>query len=302
MFKHRTTWHKIIFGDCREMNEIETPVHLAVTSPPYFNAPFDYPGLFKNYEEFLGLLKDVARQLKEKLDQGRIACFVTQDMRIKGKLYPICADLIKIMLDAGFDYREKIIWRIPEGYVRISRRSGVLIQNQQPMYFYPDNLFEEILVFQNGQFDYKLIKKFPKEVLKESRIDIKKFNQEKWFLSVWDITNVLPLPGRLEKGIAAFPEEIPRRLIRLYSFPGEIVLDPFLGSGTTSKVAMMLGRNSIGYEIDLELKPVIKRKLSQPSLGMEKIKIEYSEKKEAKRLRNFLQKKIANQKSVTKKR
>ena len=293
------SWHKIIFGDCRKMDEVQDPVHLVITSPPYFNAPFDYPDLFESYEEFLDLLRDVAKQLKKKLAPGRIACFVTQDVRIKGELFPVCEDLVKIMLKEGFDYREKIIWRKPEGYVRISRRSGVLVQKRYPMYFYPDNIFEEILIFQNGKFNYNLIKELPGKIREESQIDIQRFNEEKWYLSVWDITNVLPLQGRLEEGIAAFPEEIPRRLILLYSFPGETVLDPLLGSGTTSKVAMMLERNSIGYEIDLELKPVVKQKLSQPPL--DKIRIEFIERKDAKRLRGFLQGRILNQQSVTKK-
>jgi DNA modification methylase len=301
------TWHKIIFGDSRDMHEIEKPVHLMITSPPYFNAPFDYPELFKSYNEFLDLIRALAKELKKVLANGRIACFITQDVRIKGKLYPICSDIIRIMIEEGFLYRDKIIWRKPEGYIRISRRSGVLIQHQLPMYFYPDNIFEEILIFQKGEFEYEILKKFDKETLKNSRINIDIFNKEKWYLTVWDVTNVLPLKGRLEEGIAAFPEEIPNRLIRLFSYVGETVLDPFVGSGTTSKVAMELGRNSYGYEIDLELKPIILKKLG----AAQKIKedkyftltgneIEIIIRKDAKRLRTFLQKKIKEQRSVIK--
>jgi len=301
------TWHKIIFGDSRDMHEIEKPVHLMITSPPYFNAPFDYPELFKSYNEFLDLIRALAKELKKVLANGRIACFITQDVRIKGKLYPICSDIIRIMIEEGFLYRDKIIWRKPEGYIRISRRSGVLIQHQFPMYFYPDNIFEEILIFQKGEFEYGSLKKFDKETLKNSRINIDIFNKEKWYLSVWDITNVLPLKGRLEEGIAAFPEEIPNRLIRLFSYVGETVLDPFVGSGTTSKVAMELGRNSYGYEIDLELKPIILKKLGVAQkikedkyLTLTGNEIEIIIRKDAKRLRTFLQKKIKEQRSVIK--
>jgi DNA modification methylase len=301
------TWHKIIFGDSRDMHEIEKPVHLMITSPPYFNAPFDYPELFKNYDEFLDLIRALAKELKKVLAKGRIACFITQDVRIKGKLYPICSDIIRIMIEEGFLYRDKIIWRKPEGYIRISRRSGVLIQHQLPMYFYPDNIFEEILIFQKGEFEYETLKKFDEVTLKNSRINIDIFNKEKWYLSVWDITNVLPLKGRLEEGIAAFPEEIPNRLIRLFSYVGETVLDPFVGSGTTSKVAMELGRNSYGYEIDLELKPIILKKLGVAQkieedkyLTLTGNEIEIIIRKDAKRLRTFLQKKIKEQRSVIK--
>jgi len=294
------TLHKIIFGDCRSMKEIgDEQVHLMITSPPYYNAPFDYPGLFNSYDEYLDLIRAVAKELKRVLCKGRIACFVTQDVRIAGKLYPICSDIIRIMINEGFIYRDRIIWRKPEGYIRISRRSGVVIQHPYPMYFYPDNIFEEILIFQKGKFDYASLKKMEKKILEGSKIDLKKFNREKWYLSVWDITNVLPLENRLEKGIAAFPDEIPRRLISLFSFKGETVLDPFLGSGTTTKVSMELGRNSIGYEIDVELKPIILKKISQSTLLGDKVEVIVRE--DSKRLRTFLQKRILEQKSVTKK-
>jgi len=293
------TLHQIIFGDCRNMKEIgDGKVHLMVTSPPYYNAPFDYPDLFKSYDEYLDLIGNLAKELKRVLCKGRIACFVTQNVRIKGKLYPVCSDIIKIMIDGGFIYRDRIVWRKSEGYIRISRRSGVLIQHPYPMYFYPDNIFEEILIFQNGKFDYAYLKEIKKETLNQSKILLKEFNREKWYLSVWDITNVLPLEGRLEKGIAAFPDEIPRRLIRLFSFKGETVLDPFLGSGTTTRVAMELGRNSIGYEIDIELKPIILKKVGQSTLSGDKVKVIV--RKDSKKLRTFLQERVSVQRSVTK--
>ncbi len=106
------------------------------------------------------------------------------------------------------------------------------------MYYYPDNLQESILIFQKGEFDYKSI---PEDIREEE------YQKNKWYLNVWYITNVLH--NRLERGIAAFPEEIPYRLIKLFSYKGETVLDPFMGSGTTLKVAIALGRRAIGYEI-----------------------------------------------------
>ena len=287
------TKHKIIFGDASDMHELKNgSIQLVVTSPPYFNAPFDYPNLFKGYEEFLNLLKNVGKELWRVLEKGRVACFVVQDVRINGKLYPIVADLIKIMTEIGFTYRDKIIWRKPEGYIRISRRSGVLLQHPYPMYFYPDNIYEEIVIFQKGKFDFKKFKKIKKDILEKSKIDKNEFLKKKWYLSVWDITNVLPLKGRLEEGIAAFPEEIPRRLIKLFTLKGETVLDPFLGSGTTTKVAIESGRNSVGYEIDLELEQIIKRKIGLGKPTLRKFKVEFIKRPEAKKLRTFLQNKI----------
>jgi len=130
------------------------------------------------------------------------------------------------------------------------------------MYYYPDNIQESILIFQKGKFDYSYVRELSSRRREGSRIPLDKYNGDGWHLTVWNITNVLPLGQRLEKGIAAFPEEIPRRLIRLYSFQGETVLDPFLGSGTTMKVARELGRSSWGYEIDPRLEKVIKRKMA----------------------------------------
>ncbi|MEM3265623.1 MAG: site-specific DNA-methyltransferase [Thermoplasmata archaeon] len=291
----------IVFGDSRNMKELpDGSVHLVVTSPPYFNAPFDYPDLFKDYDEFLGLIRDVARELYRVLAEGRIACFVTQDVRINGKLYPVTADILRIMMEEGFNYRDRIIWKKPEGYVRISRRSGVQIQHPYPMYFYPDNIYEEILILQKGEYRYPK----NKAELESSRIDIQEFNREKWYLSVWDITNVLPVKGRIEEGIAAFPEEIPYRLIKLFSYVGETVLDPFMGSATTLKVAVELRRKAVGYEIDLELLDVVKKKL-----GIDHAKLFNSDssnfeiiiREDAKRLRSWLQEKVKKQRTVTQK-
>src|SRR5947199_7948062 len=182
-------------------------------------------------------------------------------MLVKGQKYPVVADITRLMLQAGFRYRDRIVWVKPKGYVRISRRSGVVIQHPYPMYYYPDNIQESILIFQKGRFDYSYVRDLSLRLLEKSRIPLKDYNGDEWHLSVWNITNVLPLGLRLEKGVAAFPEEIPKRLIKLFSFHGETVLDPFLGSGTTMKVAQELGRNSWGYEIDRGLKKIIKRKM-----------------------------------------
>jgi len=257
-----STVHRVVFGNCRTMKEIhDESIQLMVTSPPYYNAPFDYPNLFKNYDEFLSLISYLARDLYRVLAPGRVACFVTDDMLVKGEKYPVVADITRLMLDAGFRYRDRIVWVKPKGYVRISRRSGVVIQHPYPMYYYPDNIHESILIFQKGRFDYSHLQELDPKSISKSKISIDDYHNQEWYLTVWNITNVLPLRERLEKGIAAFPEEIPKRLIKLFSFHGETVLDPFLGSGTTMRVAQELGRNSWGYEIDRGLKKIITQKL-----------------------------------------
>jgi len=300
MDKTMKTYHKLIFGDAENMKELEDKsVHLVVTSPPYFNAPFDYPDLFESYDAYLNKMKKVAKELKRVVAEGRIVGIVCDDTLIDGKKYPVVADLTKIYIEEGFIYRDKIIWIKPEGYIRISRRSGVILQHSYPMYFYPDNIQETILIFQNGKFEYKKIAKEEKE---KSKIDIEEYQKNKWYLTTWNITNVLPFKNRLEEGIAAFPEEIPYRLIKLFSYVGETILDPFMGSGTTNKVAGMLGRNSVGYEIDLELCEIVKEKmgLKQKSLFERDYEVEIIIRNDAKHLRTYLQDKIKKQRSVVK--
>ena len=232
-------------------------VHLMITSPPYFNAPFDYKGLFKSYGQYLGVLKNFAKETHRVLQDGRIAVLNIDDMLIDGEKFPIVADATKIFQEAGFRYRDRIIWKKPEGYLRISKRSGVILQNPYPMYFYPDNLLESIIIFQKGRFDYRII---PAEVRDKSKIDKDEFQKNKWFMTLWEMTNVLP-GSPLEKDIAAFPEELAFRIIKLFSYVGETVLDPFCGSGTTMKVARLLRRNSYGIEILRDLEPIIRKKV-----------------------------------------
>ena len=295
------TVHRIVFGDSRTMSEItDESIQLMVTSPPYFNAPFDYPDLFKDYKEFLGLIRDLSRDLYRVLASGRVACFVTDDMLVKGEKYPIVADITRLMIDAGFRYRDRIVWVKPKGYVRISRRSGVVLQHPYPMYYYPDNIQESILIFQKGRFDYSYLRKLSAKDLEKSQIPLDEFNGDGWYLTVWNITNVLPLGQRLEKGVAAFPDEIPRRLIKLFSYTGETVLDPFLGSGTTSKIAKELGRNSWGYELDVELRDLIEKKLRNNNEKADG-EVRFLVRGDARKLRQSVQERVKRQMSVARK-
>ncbi|UCG02639.1 MAG: site-specific DNA-methyltransferase [Candidatus Heimdallarchaeota archaeon] len=238
------TKHYLLIGDCTKATEILNlpAIDLLVTSPPYFNAPFDYDELFENYEAFLHMMNKFADLYFKALKPGGIIGLNIDDMLIKSVKYPIISDTIKIFFNTGYILRGKIVWRKPEGYIRISRRSGVLLQNPYPMYYYPDNLLENILIFQKPS------------PLKLTKDEINSYQD------IWEITNVLPLKGRLETNIAAFPDELPSKLIKIFTQKGAWICDPFLGSGTTMKVARQLKRNSIGVEILEELIPVIREK------------------------------------------
>jgi len=239
------------------MEEIEDEsVHLVVTSPPYFNAPYDYKDFYDSYNQYLYLLEKVSKEIYRILQKGRIVALNIDDMLVDGEKFPIVADTTKIFINSGFKYRDRITWKKPDGYLRISRRSGVLLQHPYPMYFYPDNILESIIIFQKGKFDYRSISQ---EIRESSKIDKKEYIENRWYMNLWEMVNVLP-NSSLEKEIAAFPEELPNRIIKLFSYKGETVLDPFVGSGTTMKVARKLGRNSIGIEIKRSLIETIKTK------------------------------------------
>ena len=255
-----STTHTLIIGDCREMSEIaDNSIQLVIHSPPYFSAPHDYSGMFTSYQAYLNLLRSVAKELWRVVAEGRIVVLIIDDMLVDGIKYPIVADATRIYLAAGFRYRDRIIWKKPDGYVTRSRRSGVLVQNPYPMYYYPDNLLETILVLQKGIFDYKSV---PKDIRERSGKQLTAYlaKNRQWHLNFWQICNVLP-NSKLEKGIAAFPYELADRLIRLYSYVGDTVLDCFAGSATVMKAALELERSSIGIEIDMNLLPTIKQKI-----------------------------------------
>ena len=184
-----STFHKLIIGSSETMDEIEDgSVQLVVTSPPYFNAPFDYKELYSSYEHYLSMLRNVAMESFRVLSAGRIFALNIDDMLVKGEKFPIVADATRIFLDAGFRYRDRIIWKKPDGYLRISRRSGVILQNPYPMYFYPDNLLESIILFQKGKFYYKSI---DENIREESKIDKVEFQKSKWYSTLWEISRLL---------------------------------------------------------------------------------------------------------------
>ncbi|MFX0139614.1 MAG: DNA methyltransferase [Candidatus Hodarchaeota archaeon] len=158
---------------------------------------------------------------------------------------------MKIFIDIGYTIKGRIVWKKPDGYVRISQRSGVFLQNPYPMYYYPDNLIECILIFQK-----------PKKIILEKPNTIYESN-------VWEMTNVLPIEGRLEEKIAAFPLILPKKIIKLFTREQQSVCDPFVGSGTTMRVARDLKRNSIGIEILKELVPIIRKKTGFISESLE---------------------------------
>ncbi len=198
------------------------------------------------------------------LKPGGILALNIDDMLIKGVKYPIISDTTKILTNLGFIFLGRIVWKKPEGYIRISRRSGVFIQHPYPMYFYPDNLIENVVIFQRSPaMDHEE----PKLVITTD---------------IWEITNVLPLKNRIELNIAAFPEELPNKLIKLFTKRGGWICDPFLGSGTTMRSAFQLHRNCVGVEIEKSLIETIRKKIFDHTRNEKQLQIySFPEKQEA---------------------
>lgn len=254
------THHKIIIGDSRRMAEVsDEAVHLIITSPPYWQLK-DYGnssqiGFNDSYEDYINNLNLVWNECHRVLHKGCRLCVNIGDQFARSvyygryKVIPIRTEIIKFCETAGFDYMGAIIW---QKVTTCNTTGGATIMGSFP---YPRNGILKI--------DYEFILIFKKhgtppdvsrDIKEKSKLTIEEWNE--FFSGHWNI------PGeKQDKHLAAFPEEIPRRLIKMFSFVGDTILDPFLGSGTTSVAARKLERNSIGYEINPDFLPLIKEKL-----------------------------------------
>ena len=257
--------HLVVIGDSRNMREVkDESVQLVVTSPPYFNVK-DYGteniGSINDFHEYLLEMQRVFSECYRVLEKGRYCCINICDIISHEAKYPIPAHYVLLLQRAGFEYREDIIWRKPAGVgakagAGAAKRFGLFIQHPYPMYYFPNNIFEHILVFRKGKFDYKKVSLEEKE---RAEVDIE-MAKELWNSDVWDMVPETKNQYTQDNHPAMFPEELPEAFIRLYTFEGETVLDPFLGSGTTTKVAASLGRRSVGYELNPDYLPLIRKK------------------------------------------
>lgn len=253
--------HKIIFGDSRKMQELpDESVQLIITSSPYWQLK-DYGhknqiGFDDSYEEYINNLNLVWLESYRVLSKGCRLCINIGDQFARSvyygryKIIPIRTEIIKFCETIGFDYMGAVIW---QKVTTSNTTGGASIMGSYP---YPRNGiikidYEFILLF-------KKIGKPPKptaEQKKQSKLTNEEWNQ--YFSGHWNF------PGEKQNGghIAMFPLELPYRLIKMFSFVNETVLDPFCGSGTTTLASINLNRNSIGYEINKDFKPIIENRI-----------------------------------------
>lgn len=255
------TRHRVVFGDARCLSTIDDQsVHLVVTSPPYWQLK-DYGdprqiGFDDSYEQYINNLNLVWAQCYRVLHDGCRMCVNIGDQFARSVFYgrykviPIRTEIIRFCETIGFDFMGSIIW---QKVTTCNTTGGATIMGSFP---HPRNGivkidYEFILLFKK----HGMAPKVSAKIKEASKLTTVEWNE--YFYGHWNF------PGEKQNGhLAMFPEELPRRLIRMFSFAGETVLDPFLGSGTTTLAAMRLGRNSVGYEINEEFEPLIRERIT----------------------------------------
>ena len=249
------TEHRVILGDAREMRELSEQVHLIVTSPPYFNL-IDYEGGDKvpgqlgsldGYEEFLDQLDRVWARCFELLVAGGRLCVVVGSVCISRReagrhhVLPLPADISVRSRRIGFDFLTPIHWhKIANMTTEVGGSSRFLGKPYEPNAILKNDIETILLLRKPGSY------RNPTPAQRAlSLIDPE--DHHRWFRSVW--TDVRG-ESRRRGHPAPYPVELASRLIQMFSFVGDTVLDPFWGTGTTTVAAMKTARHSVGYEID----------------------------------------------------
>jgi DNA modification methylase len=248
-----TTLHRLINGDARDLTFLEDEsVHLVITSPPYWNLKRyqenpDQLGHIQDYEAFLAELEKVWRHcLRVLVPGGRLVC-VVGDVCVARRdfgrhlVFPLDADICVICRRLGFDNLNPIIWhKIANASYEVTNGSKFLGKPYEPNAIIKNDM--EFILMQRKPGGYLK----PTEAQRDaSRISKEEF--DRWFQQIWNITG-----ASTKHHPAPFPLELATRLVRMFSFTGDTVLDPFCGSGTAMVAALRTGRSSIGVEIEPE--------------------------------------------------
>ena len=249
----QSTLHRLINGDARELSFLEPEsVHLVVTSPPYWNLKRynenpDQLGHVQDYETFLSELEKVWRHIFRVLvPGGRMVC-VVGDVCVARRnfgrhlVFPLHADISVICRRIGFDNLNPIIWhKIANASYEVTNGSKFLGKPYEPNAIIKNDM--EFILMQRKPGGYRK----PTEAQRRaSKLTKEEF--ARWFQQIWNITG-----ASTKHHPAPFPLELATRLVRMFSFVGDTVLDPFCGTGTTMIAALRTSRNSIGIEIDPE--------------------------------------------------
>lgn len=250
----RKTLHSILVGDSTDLSAIrDGAVHLVLTSPPYWNLKEynDHPnqlGHINDYEEFLEKLDRVWKACFDKLVIGGRMIVVVGDVLLsrknngRHKVVPLHADIQVRCEKIGFDNLAPIFWhKISNASFEAKGNSKFLGKPYEPNGVIKHDIEYILMLRKPGGYRRPELDQRRLSIISE-----KEFNE--WYQQIWTLTGASTLRGHP----APFPEKLANRLIRMFSFVGDTVLDPFLGSGTTMLAAAKIGRHSIGVEIDTD--------------------------------------------------
>ena len=227
--------NKIIKGSCEYMEEIpDNSLHLMITSPPY-NVSKEYDEDL-SLKEYLSLLQEAFAETFRVLVNGGRVCINVANLGRKPYI-PLSDYISKIMIDIGYNMRGEIIWDKGSS-AGTSTAWGSWQSAANPIL---RDVHEYILIFSKGDYKRQRTPENQNTITKEEFMEFTK--------SVWTMKSE---SARKIGHPAPFPIELPRRLIKLYSFTNDIILDPFMGSGTTAIAAIKENRNFVGYEINEE--------------------------------------------------
>ena len=269
------TVQRLVHGDARSMPFIANEsIHLVVTSPPYwtlkrYNENNNQLGHIADYEEFLDELSKVWREVYRVLvPGGRLVC-VVGDVCLSRRRYgrhlvmPLHSDICVICRKIGFDNLNPIIWhKIANANYEVNGGSKFLGKPYEPNAIIKNDI--EFILMQRKPGGYRKPTQKQRDLSRISKTEYKK-----WFLQFWNLSGASTL-----KHPAPFSFEIAYRLIRMFSFWGDTVLDPFCGTGTTMLAAMKCDRNSVGIEVDEKYCQMVLKRLhenSSPLLPRERI-------------------------------
>jgi DNA modification methylase len=263
------TFQKLINGDARDLSFLgDESIHLVVTSPPYWNLKRyndnpDQLGHINDYESFLGELEKVWSEVFRILvPGGRLVCVVGDvcvSRRRFGRhlVFPLHADICVLCRKIGFDNLNPIIWhKIANASFEVENGSKFLGKPYEPNAIIKNDM--EFILMQRKPGGYR---KPTEEQRKLSKIEKKDFDS--WFQQIWNITG-----ASTRNHPAPFPLQLATRLVRMFSFHGDTVLDPFCGTGTTMIAALRYARNSIGIDIDPEYCRMAARYLKKESSNL----------------------------------
>ncbi len=241
--------NKIILGDCRAVLSEFMPesVQLVFTSPPYFNAKPEYTE-YVDYESYLKTLREAFEACHAVLAEGRFLVVNVSPVLVRrtsrktaSRRLPIPFDLHPILDEIGFEFIDDIIWRKPEGAGWHLGRGRRFAADRQPLQYKPVTVTEYILVYRKRTdrlLDWNLRNHPDRDALSSSLI-LGEYDKT----NVWDIS-----PSYRRDHPAIFPDELVRRVVRYYSFEGDVVLDPFAGIGTVGRVAAEMSRKFVLVE------------------------------------------------------